>query len=90
MADLTPYDHVALELCQSYVDCASCRHRVDVVTRLIDEHLTAAHARVHELMRGWAGEATLTSFSPQQHAARMSLGHVLEELRKVVGHEGTS
>ena len=88
MTALTPADHVALELCPQHVDCAGCQHRADVTSRMIDERLAAERARVHELMRGWASEASLTSFSPQQHNSRQALSHVLEELRKVVGHEG--
>jgi hypothetical protein len=88
MSTLTPDDHVALELCPDHGGCASCQHRADVVSRMIDEHLTTAYEPVHELMRGWAKTMRMTAWTAQQAASTRALSQVLEELRKVVGHEG--
>ena len=88
MSTLTPDDHVALELCPDHSSCASCQHRADTVSRMIDEHLATAYAPVHDLMRGWARTTDMTAWTPQQGASMAAMTHVLDELRKVVGHEG--
>lgn len=67
-------------------------HPDPTVAELIDQAYEKgrqdAHARVHEVMRGWAKVARYTSFSLQQRVAAQNLSHVLEELRRVVGNEG--
>ena len=84
MADLTPADHVALELCPQYVTCAGCARKVEAFGKLIDERIAAAHAPVHEFMRGWARQSEAFYAAP---ARREALRDVLEVLRKVVGRE---
>lgn len=87
MADLTGV-HVALDLCPAHVACPRCQDQADAVSRLIDERMAVAYAPVHELMRAWAHVASLTPLSSQQMLAKQHFSHVLEGLRKAVGHEG--
>jgi hypothetical protein len=85
---LTPADHVALELCPQHVDCGGCHHAADRITRFVDEKLADAYKPIHDLMRGWAKTTDMTAWTPKQGASMAAMSHVLEELRKVVGHEG--